>query len=178
MTGPKSVSVMVIYKPGEKPNVELTSDDLPIVDGRLVFKNCGNDGFWVKFILDDTSLAGYRFVNTGMSPMYSAVATNDQIPCPTSGLWEKFKPHDVQERTMLVHNKNGALPDNKKEERFGFTLRVTKNKDGNGPVLDLDPGGINQNGGVLRTWSTTSALAVGVAVGVVATLGAQTLLPG
>ena len=178
MSNAKSVTVKVIYKPGEKPNVELTSDDLPIVDGKLIFKNSGNDGFWVNFVLDDASLAGYRYVSSAMSPMYSAVATDDQIPCPTSGVWAKFQPHDVQERSLLVRNKNGPLPFNKKEERFGFTLRVTKDPAGNGPVVDLDPGGVNQNGGNKMTLSTTSALVVGAAAGVLATLGAQALLLG
>lgn len=178
MSNVTPVTVKVIYKPGKNPNVDLTSDDLPIVDGKLIFKNSGNDGFWVKFVLDDVSLAGYRFVNSGMSPMYSAVATDDQIPCPKSGVWSKFQPHNVDERSLLVRNKNGVLPNDKKEERFGFTLRVTKDPDGNGPVVELDPGAINQNGGVKASPWMSTALLVGVAVGVIATLGVQTLLPG
>lgn len=141
----KTVDVTVVYKPGQKPNVELRSEDLPIKDNLLVFSNDKHDGFWVRFILDDKTLAGYRFVNSGMSPMYSALATGDEIPCPTSGVWDMFKPHDVQERTLIVRNKN-VLPAGKTEERFGFTLRVTKDSDDNGRVLSLDPGGINTNG--------------------------------
>lgn len=178
MSSEKTVNVTVIYKPGANPNVELVSDDLPIVDGNLVFKNDGNDGFFVRFNLDPTSLKEYCFPNAKEKSLFVQVNQGVTGECPGEGSWDGFRPHklDLHNKTLVVFNKNGKLPNNKREERFSFTLRVNKDKFSDSDFLDLDPGGINQNGGATRTWSAATALAVGVAVGVAATLGAQTLL--
>lgn len=145
---PKTVQVKVVYLPDQTPNVRLES---PLMQsGVLTFKNQGHDGFWVMFVLDDETLCGYRYVNSGMQPMYSAKLEDGESTCPQSGEWSKFKVHDCGHRVLTVRNKNGPLPAGKDEERFAFTLRVTKDGDGNGPVLELDPVGTNQNGNIFR----------------------------
>ena len=166
---PKRVDVKVVYKPGKTPNVELVSK-ITTKEGLLKFKNDKHDGFWVHFNLDDDTLADYRFVQSGMSPMYSVLG--DQ--CPTQGLWDGFKPHDVFERTLIVRNKN-VLLQGKSEERFSFALRVTKDPAGNGPVVELDPGGVNQNGPT-KPLSKAALLITGGVVGAVLALGAEALL--
>ncbi|MES2002579.1 MAG: hypothetical protein V4444_09765 [Pseudomonadota bacterium] len=180
MSNEKTVNVTVIHKPGATPNVELVSDDLPIVDGNLVFKNDANDGFFVRFNLDPTTLGKYYFPNTKDEALFVKVNQGGTAECPKSGTWDGFRPHklDNGNKTLVVFNKNGKLPANKKEERFSFTLRVREDKFSGTDFLELDPGGINQNGGVKATSWMSTALLVGVAVGVVATLAAQTLLPG
>ncbi len=168
----KTVTVKVIYKPNQTPNVELVSDLME--NGLLTFRNDRHDGFWVHFVLDNVSLVDYRFVNTGRSPMYSAVSTDGTIPCPTSGTWPKFRVHDVQERVLVVRNKN-RLEAGRYEERFGFTLRVTKDAGDSGKVISLDPGGVNQNGPT-QPFSKAALLITGGVVGAVLALGAEALL--
>lgn len=180
MSSPRSVNVNVIYKAGNKPNVELQSDDIPIVDGKLIFKNDGHDGFWVRFNLCPKTLGDYYFPNTKEDALYSAIVHGNEGVCPTSGVWEGFRTQglDNGNKTLVIRNINGKLPPNKQEQAFSFTLRVNKDKNSNSDFLELDPGGINQNGSTKTTLSTTAALVVGAAAGVLATLSTQALLYG
>ena len=166
---PRRVDVKVVYKPGATPNVELVSD-ITTKDGLLKFKNEKHRGFWVHFNLDEVTLKDYRFVQSGMSPMYSALGDG----CPKSGLWDGFVPHDLFERTLIVYNAN-VLPNGKNEERFSFVLRVTKDLDRKKDVLTLDPGGINQNGPT-QPFSTAALLVIGGVAGALLALGAEALL--
>jgi len=99
--------------------------------------------------------------------------------CPKPpGKSEVFHAERVLEperTTLVVLNPNPSPA----QGAFGYALRVTKDSGAN--YLDLDPGGLNQNGPTSR-FTTTGAFVAGAAVGVVAgslgTLGVQAMMGG
>lgn len=152
MSDPKDTYVTLSFRPGEDPPFLLQSNDLPTGrDGELIFKNDGHPGFWVNYKLDE-SFGDYVFPNDKDQALCSAVIADGQNSCPDEGVWSEFYPHKVKDgnRTLVVRNINGKLPKGKDEVRFGYTLYVTENRNGDGDFLGLDPIGSNQNGNFAR----------------------------
>ncbi len=139
-------------------------------NGKIKFKNKkGKDGFLIKFDLvnppedylwpDDEEIA-------------EAVWSQKGTTCPKEGVWEIFKPlrSDNNRKTLVVDNPNPSPA----QGEFQYTLRVVN---GAGKYLDLDPGGINQNGGEdLQSASVITVAICGVIVGSLLTLAVQALM--
>lgn len=147
MSDPKDVYVTISYCPGERPPFLLHSDLPRGAAGEFIFRNDGHPGFWVHYTLDE-SFGDYVFPNDVEQALCSAVMEGDDNSCPQEGVWNEFYPHKVKDenRTLVVRNINGRLPKGKDEVRFGYTLYVTENRNGDGDFLELDPIGSNQNG--------------------------------
>ena len=107
---------------------------------RLVFNNAGRPGFNIVFRLHDETGKGYRFPSHQQrkDAVWSQLGANC---CPTSERWEVFEPKRVfdDEMALTVYNPNPSPA----QGDFTYTLRVTA--DGTN-YLELDPGGLNQNG--------------------------------
>lgn len=144
---PKPVSVKIHYQPNEDPPFYFVTD-LPVGNnGELIFINKGHPGFWISYELDD-SFGKLVFPNDEQQALCSAVMEDEDDRCPDEGIWNEFSPHKVKDRnrTLVVRNINGKLPAGKREVRFGYTLYVTENPNGDGDWVELDPIGSNQNG--------------------------------
>jgi len=111
--------------------------------GRLVFNNSGRPGFNIVFRLHDGTGKGYRFP----SPPRLKDAVWSKIGpdcCPQEGAWEVFDPRRVFDdgTALTVYNENPCPA----QGDFTYTLRVTAD---DRDYLELDPGGLNQNGNAL-----------------------------
>lgn len=170
---PKHAVVTVILKSDNPLDFDIESDDLPKdSDGNLVFHNDHHPGFKVEFELDDKLELGYLFPpnSNKQDAVWSKLGKG---ACPKSAAHEVFKVQSVRphRRSVIVLNPNSS--DSNTLGDFGYTLRVTKT-DG-APYLDLDPGGVNQNGPT-RPLSRAALLIAGGVVGAVVALGAEALL--
>jgi hypothetical protein len=146
--------------------------------GELIFENDHHPGFHVWFYLKDPNGLGYKFPPNAKKDQAIWSELGSQV-CPKApGKAEVFHAERVVEpdrMTLVVLNPNPSPA----QGPFGYTLRVTK--DGGTNYLDLDPGGLNQNGPTTSRSSTSTFVAgaaAGFMVGVAATLGTQALLGG
>ena len=178
---PKKVEVEVILESDNPVNfrVEPVNNSLPTgPNGELIFDNDHHPGFQVWFYLNDRNGLGYTFPPN--SKKHQAVWSelgNGACPKPPgkSDVFHVERVIEPDRRTLVVLNPNPSPA----QGPFGYTLRVTK--DGGATYLDLDPGGLNQNGPTAKSSSTgafAAGAAVGLIVGVAGTLGTQALLGG
>lgn len=126
---------------------------LPVdANDKLIFNNKGRRGFMISFHLYDNTNngagSGYVFHNPHKQPNREsewALWSRDLPGCPPQnyGQWDEFTSQSVknQGQTLVVENKNETITE------FGYTLRVTN--DNGASFVDLDPGGLNQNGNAL-----------------------------
>ncbi len=138
---PKGEVVTVVLKPSDIPPFKLKSS--LIKNGKLTFKNDHFPGFNVSFELDDNrENSGYRFPTDPDKALAAKPRTAGTNPCPSQGeTWPEFKPLSVTNgSTLEVRNLN------QNPEEFGFTLFVTRMRNGKEEILMLDPIGDNKNG--------------------------------
>lgn len=139
-------------------------------NGDLTFKNDGNDGFRVFFNIKDPHNTGYRFPDDRREAMWvEEMAPGAPDACPDDyAYWDQFEAKQVMNnnRTLRVRNRN------RKETKFGFTLRLTKNPANNGPCIPYDPIGDNKNGNwnILSVGTGTAAAITGAGAGAAITL--------
>ena len=142
----KDVTVKVILDPpGNNPPFHFESNDLPIGNDNVIyFSNCGKlKGFTIHYDLDDTANPGFRFptrTTHGNDYLDEALWATQSGGCPTQQCkWDVFEARREENsgRTLVVRNKNEVA------ENFAYTLRVANGTN----WLNLDPGGVNQNGG-------------------------------
>ena len=151
---------VVLHAPNVDPPYHFETTDLPMgPDNVLYFRNCKkNDWFRISYNLDDTANPGYRFPpGQGPVQLQNALWVQQGFGCPQSqSSWTQFKPHSVTNNggTLVVDNMN------QNQQDFSYTLRVVKTVDGNEHWLDLDPGGVNRNGGsgAMTLFSATNVL--------------------
>jgi len=112
---------------------------MPVNDqGEIVFRNRGRHGFVILFHLHDHTGHGYYF--PGPPDLKEALWSAVGAGCPTcAGQWPEFSTVRVTNKnmTLVVRNLNDT------KTKFGYVLRVTND---NGDILELDPGGDNENG--------------------------------
>lgn len=134
-------------------------------NGNLTFRNNGNNGFRVFFNILDPQNTGYRFPDDKREAMWvEAMEPGAPDACPTDYCyWDQFQAKQVMNnnKTLRVRNMN------RKAQKFGFTLRFTKNPANNGPCIPFDPVGDNQNGNwdMVDIGSATAAAIGGAGVG-------------
>lgn len=120
--------------------VEPEDEDLKGPEGQIQFTNNCHPGFLVKFVLQRAT-DGYLFPRNAQAKeaIWSEVGDGK---CPQSSKRDVFKAPRVSPdgKILTVTNPNPKPAQGK----FGYTLRVTN--DGGESFLDLDPGGINNNG--------------------------------
>ena len=145
---------------------------------QIIFSNDHHNGFEIHFrLMGDTK--GYFFPPN--SQKLDAVWSQAGSVCPQTKrinkifrpirVVEPLPPHQNERRELIVHNQNPSPS----EGVFQYNLRVTNGTD----ILDLDPGGDNQNGPLsFQKGFPVLAFVLGVAAGAVAVLGAQVLLRG
>lgn len=161
----RNIDVLIEPDPGSEHGVRFS-----MPNGDLTFKNDGNDGFRVFFRIKDPHNTGYRFPDDLREALWvQPMEPGDLDACPDDYcFWDQFEAKQVLDdnRTLRVRNRN------RKSQKFGFTLRVTKKPAQNGPCIPYDPIGDNQNG----NWNTvspgtgTSAAIVGAGAGALVTL--------
>lgn len=135
---PKEARVTVRIDSVDPLSFEFETNDLPKGPNKneLVFKNGkGHEGFHIYYTLDGAD--GYRFPPDLDDACFVAQGSRSECPSQASK-WGQFQPLGIEDqgRTLKVWNKNDSVHD------FAYTLR-TSNGAG---WLELDPGGINQNG--------------------------------
>jgi hypothetical protein len=140
-----------VYLTSVGPPVAFTIETCLPTDasGNIIFKNNGRPGFNINFHLYDNTNdgqgSGYVFPNppappnkTGAWAMWSSAGQG----CPPQGCgqWSEFTCTATKDqgKTLVVRNTNTS------QTTFGYTLRVTN--DNGATFVDLDPGGVNQNG--------------------------------
>lgn len=171
MANPRDAHIDVVLE-SEHPTLKfhLESEDIPIgPESHVHFSNCYHPGFHVFFHIKDPHGLGYRFPPNSdkRDAIWSVVGDG---ACPHSEAWEIFEPLNVSSDRLTLKTKNP----NSAEQKFGFTLNVTKT--GGPPYEELDPGGTNHNGSYSMSKSKDALLAIGGAVvGSVLTLGANAL---
>jgi hypothetical protein len=111
----------------------------------IFFFNDGRNGFNITFRLFDNTGEDYRFVQDKDDAIWSKL----NGPCPERGVWDIFKREHIErvdDTTLKVFNSNkdDCVGD------FQYTLRVVSD-DAN--PINLDPGGVNMNGGSGRSWN-------------------------
>jgi hypothetical protein len=130
---------------------ELSSPDGIVDNGRLVFKNQGHDGFWVKFHLTNTDeYSDYVFPTPQprrpfRDAIWSKRVDHENESCPHEEQWAEFKQHSVEDdnKSVLVRNPNSH------KHLFKFALRFTKDPQTDASCM-CDPIGDNQNGPILK----------------------------
>lgn len=169
---PRNATVRVVLKSDKPLDFEIHSDDLPKdANGDLLFENDHHPGFKVEFKLEDVNNLGYLWPLPQNKE--EAVWSKLGAQCPLAAAHDVFRPINIKpdRKTLVVDNPNVAPA----LGAFQYNLRVTKT--GAAPYLDLDPGGLNQNGPISRSASSTvAAFVAGAVVGSLLTLGTQTLL--
>lgn len=168
----KRVVVTVELRGDDPLDFSVVCKNIPKDGKKFVFKNDHHNGFQIEFELDDKMNLGYLFPPNDIKE--EAVWSQLGTVCPDTPCSQVFEVMSVRpdRKTLIVHNPNvdPVLGE------FAYTLRLTKTT--GAPFLELDPGGVNQNGPV-RSRSTAAVFLAGAAVGVLATLGTQTyLMPG
>lgn len=165
MSDPNEIEIKVFLDSVEPPAFRLQSP-LPkgTKDNDFVFNNNGNPGFVLTYVLQPDGLgADYFFPDEHTDALYSSKTTS----CPTNkGQWPQFRGKEVKpgNKILVVRNLN------QQKANFSYTLRVTKRPHDTDPkCVDLDPGGVNENGSYrsLDTYVTYGALAVGALVAIV-----------
>ena len=111
-------------------------------DDKLVFNNNGRPGFKIVFHLHDETGEGFRFPEERDKD--EAVWSQLGSTCPKRKVLDVLKPIRIFDdgTKLTVHNPNPHPP----QGEFTYTLRVTNGR----KWLDLDPGGVNQNGHYLK----------------------------
>jgi hypothetical protein len=142
MTNAKQETVKVVLEPDRDPPFHLESS--LIKNGKLTFKNNHFPGFNVDFTIDDPTGSGYLFPSNPDLALGARRIQGGGGHCPAQGdSWQQFQPVSVSTdgKTLTVRNLNEI------KTEFGFTLFVTQSPNPpNGPYLELDPIGDNQNG--------------------------------
>jgi hypothetical protein len=166
MSDPQQIEVKVFLDSVDPVRFRLESP-LPkgTKDNDFIFKNDGHPGFYLSYVLQsDGHGADYSFPDELDDALYSAKSTT----CPTKkGQWPQFRAHEVKpgNKILVVRNLN------QHQAQFSYTLRVTRRPHDPDPeCLDLDPGGVNENGSYrssFDTYVTYGALAVGALVAIV-----------
>ena len=151
-------------------SVEPVSNGLPKdPNGNIKFKNKKDeDGFRIYFDLVDPP-EDYLWPDD--QDIANAVWSRLGKECPKEAVSEVLTPRrsDNNRKTLVVDNPNPSPA----QGEFQYTLRVVN---GAGKYLDLDPGGINQNGGDdLQSFSLLAAVVGGMIVGCALTLTVQAL---
>ncbi len=157
-SGPRNVTVNVVVDDVETGKYHFETSDLPLGhDNFLTFDNLGgHSGFHIRYTLQGAE--GYAFPTDLSEALY--VRAGSSTDCPTSkSNWGQFQATGTEDggRTLRVDNKNNSV------SRFAYTLRAT-----NGTRwLNLDPGGLNQNGGgnpPSASFSSTTVIIGAVAI--------------
>lgn len=156
---PRYATVNVIVDDIATNKYHFETSDLPLGPNNLLtFDNTqGHSGFIISYVLHGAE--GYAFPADLQEAIY--VKAGSQTDCPKSrSSWGQFQPKEVRDggRTLVVDNKNNSV------SAFAYTLRAT-NGDG---WLNLDPGGMNQNGGGSPPVQFLSATTLFIAFAVVA----------
>jgi hypothetical protein len=172
MADPLEKVITVYYRPGLKPNYSFKTDLRTGPRGELIFRNDNHPGFLLSYALDPATFGDLVFPNDKELALCSTVIVNGRDECPDGcGFWKGFKPIAVKKvggenRVLVVRNTNGYLPKGKTEERFGYTLYVTTNPNGDpADFIAIDPIGSNHNGPRgfnLKRAAVATVLAVGV----------------
>lgn len=139
-----------LYSVGPPADFEIMAC-LPVdtANENLIFYNQGRPGFVINYRLYDNTNngagSGYKFPNPPAPPNREsewALWSRQGSGCPplNHGQWAEFTSQNVKDQgeTLVVINKNESVTE------FGYTLRVTNDNGKN--FVDLDPGGLNQNG--------------------------------
>ena len=115
---------------------------LPTGPNGLIFDNDGHPGFHIQFTLIDNTGGGYLWpANKDKNDaVWSKIGTS--VACPGSPDREVFHVTDVDNTRTALHVNNPNPPP--AQGPFKYTLCVT-NDDG-ASYLQLDPGGVNNNG--------------------------------
>ncbi|HXS48822.1 MAG TPA: hypothetical protein VN713_01720 [Sphingomicrobium sp.] len=141
MSKPATANVTIILQPSKNPPFIVNSS---LLQGkRLTFKNNKFPGFYIYFKLEDTEKSGYLFPANPTDAFASKELTIAGDECPNQGeQWSQLVPETVSSdyKTLTVRNYNTQVAD------FGYSLFVTKDPEGDGDCLKLDPIGSNQNG--------------------------------
>ena len=166
MADAKKVTITVKYLPGQTPNYSFSST-LPTGNGgELIFKNDNFPGFELSYTLDPESFGNLVFPNDPNQALASAVIENGANECPTSGIWDGFKPvpNKSTNQTLVVRNPNGKLPPGQDQILFGYTLFVTADPNGDpANFIPLDPIGSNQNGSSRQAFNSWTLAVVAIA---------------
>jgi hypothetical protein len=143
------------------PKFRLESDlDKGSKDGDFEFNNKGKPGFVLNYIIQSDGVGkDYYFPTDLDEALYSAKGTT----CPKKkGQWEQFQATQVKSGNKILVVRN--LNQEGFEGHFAYTLRVTKTPNQTDPkFLDLDPGGLNNNGQVRSSDSFVTYAAITVA---------------
>jgi len=162
MTKPKTANVTIVLQPSKSPPFKLKSG---LLQGRdLSFRNQNFPGFYVNFNLEDPEGSGYLFPANPNDAFAAQELKSQTDSCPEQGdSWSELIPEDVSSdyKTLTVRNYNSYAAN------FGFSLFVTKDPQGSGPYLKLDPIGANHNGPRSAPTRRLAAVAVGTAAIVV-----------
>jgi hypothetical protein len=132
---------------------------------QLTFRNNNHPGFNVNFVISDPDNTGYLWPQNKQDALWSKKIPAGSNECLTAEEhWQGFQATGVSAdfRTLTVSNPN------RKQQRFTFTLRFTLDPQ-NGPCIDWDPIGDDQNG-PRSSWgigTTTTAAAIGAGGGAI-----------
>ena len=165
MKKPTTANVTIVLQPSKDPPFVLNSS---LLQGkRLTFKNKNFPGFYIYFTLQDPDKSGYLFPMNPSDAFASKELTIAGDECPDQGTqWSELVPESVSNdcKTLTVRNYNSKVAD------FGYSLFVTKDPEGDGDFLKLDPIGSNQNGPMSLGFFSYLATPTGTATAVVAVL--------
>lgn len=160
MTSPwkKSVAVTLESTNPVQYGIEPTgTDPLPVSNGALVFNNDHRNGFDIDFILTDQTNGGYLWPPNNLKD--KAVWSKLGTACPGSPDTDVFHALKVDQTCTIltVHNPNVSPS----VGAFQYTLCLTN--DGGNTYLELDPGGLNNNGPVSAGISFSMTFVVALA---------------
>lgn len=162
MTSPwkKSVAVTLDSVNPVQYTIEPTgSDPLPVSNGALVFDNDHRNGFDIDFILTDKTNGGYLWPPNNLkgNAVWSKLGT--AVPCPGSPDTDVFHAVKVDQTcTILTVNNPNVSP---ALGAFQYTLCVTNDR--GTTYVQLDPGGINNNGPISAGRSSSMTFVVALA---------------
>jgi hypothetical protein len=140
------------------------TNPLPTQNGVLVFNNDHHNGFDIQFTFIDQTNSGYLWPPNNLKgqSVWSTVGTGN--PCPGSPNTEVFHAIGVdQSRTVLTVNNPNPSP---AQGAFQYTLCVTN--DGGNTYLQLDPGGLNNNGPTSVSYANSIQVVAVAAVALIA----------
>jgi hypothetical protein len=141
MANPMKASVTIVLQPSKSPPFQMKSGLLQGKD--LAFTNLNFPGFSIDFSLEDPERSGYLFPANPSDAFAAKEIKSPTDSCPDQGqTFSELVPENVSAnyKTLTVRNYNSYACN------FGFSLFVTKDPQGNGPYLKLDPIGANHNG--------------------------------
>ena len=148
MADPNEADVNVILTPVTNDpkwpdNVKFELQSALGSNQELSFKNNGKPGYKLKFRIVDSQNTGYLFPDDETKAMWVRTVTSVEEGCPRTPMyWDQFEATGVDgnNKTLKVRNLNDF------EQTFKFTLLFTKTPKQNGPCIQYDPIGQNQNG--------------------------------